>query len=52
MSEADFSLVMQAVIGIAAAVAAFYGYRNHEVGKSNAAKIDTLTSNPPPPSPP
>lgn len=54
------SLVLQAVIGIAAAVAAYYGYKNHgmavstnQVAKSNAAKIDavqaTATALTPPP---
>ena len=36
------SLVLQAVIGVAAAVAAYYGYRNHALGQTNAAKIDQV----------
>jgi hypothetical protein len=36
------SLFFQAVIGVAAAVAAYYGYRNHETGKVNSAKIDQV----------
>lgn len=41
-TQGIISLALQAVIGVAAAVAAYYGYRNHEVGKSNAAKIDAV----------
>jgi uncharacterized protein HemX len=44
MTEAQsiVSLALQAVIGIAAAVAAYYGYRNHQVGTTNSAKIDQV----------
>jgi hypothetical protein len=69
MTEAQsiVSLALQAVIGIAAAVAAYYGYRNHQVGTTNSAKIDTAQAKnedlirslaasavpiPPPPEPP
>lgn len=41
-------LVLTAVNSIAVAVAAYYGYRNHAIGTSNAAKIDNLTANTPP----
>jgi hypothetical protein len=41
MNEAQsiVSLFFQAVIGVAAAVAAYYGYKNHNVGQSNATKL-------------
>jgi hypothetical protein len=36
------ALVLQAIIGVAAAVAAYYGYKNHGVGQSNAVKLDEV----------
>jgi len=41
-TESLISLGLQAVIGVAAAVAAYYGYRNHQVGTNNSAKIDKV----------
>lgn len=40
--QSNLSLLLIAINSIAAAVAAYYGFRNHQIGQTNAAKIDAV----------
>jgi len=41
-TQSIISLILQTIIGISAAVAAYYGFKNHAIGQSNAVKIDQV----------
>lgn len=41
-TQSNLSLLLIAINSIAAAVAAYYGFRNHQVGAANSAKIDAV----------